>query len=101
MRRIAFFTGTIFAIALGACGDNATELSENGLLPAPPDGMGFHITTGDFPVDPGTEVQDCYFFKVRDLAASGGMNPDEPVYLHRTQIAYRPGSHHMNIFRVR
>jgi hypothetical protein len=59
------------------------------------------ITTQDFPVEPGTEVQDCYFFRISELNELGGLPADQPFILHRTEIAYRPGSHHMNIFRVR
>jgi hypothetical protein len=49
----------------------------------------------------GVEEQDCYFFKISDLATSGGLDPTQPVNLHRVQVAQRVGSHHMNIFRVR
>src|SRR5690606_9537630 len=90
----------MIALALAACADDEPELPSGPLLDPPPYGQGFQITTTDFPVDPGTEVQDCYFFRVDELAAQGGIPPDD-VILHRTQIAYRPGSHHMNIFRVR
>ncbi|MFO0757776.1 MAG: hypothetical protein U0359_14875 [Byssovorax sp.] len=84
------------------CGDEVPPApSDENLLEIPAAGTGIHLATGDFRVDPGTEEQDCYFYRVRDLAAEAGMNPDEPVILHRTQIAYKKGSHHMNIFRVR
>ncbi len=101
--RLVFLGLLLVAGAVGACGHDGSEptVLEPGHLTPPPAGQGVQITTGDFPVDPGTEVQDCYFMKVREIAASGGMNPDEPIYLHRTQIAYKPGSHHMNIFRVK
>ncbi|APR83622.1 Hypothetical protein A7982_08971 [Minicystis rosea] len=49
----------------------------------------------------GTEQQDCYFFKVSELAKAGGLDEKLPVNLHRIEIAQRSGSHHMNIFRVR
>ena len=99
--KAAFFVASFLAIVvLGACGEGGTEI-ETGRLTAPPKGEGFQLTTGDFPVAAGTEVQDCYFSKVRDLAISGGLPPDQPVYLHRTQIAFKAGSHHMNIFRVK
>jgi hypothetical protein len=64
-------------------------------------GQGFQFGTPAFTVPPATEEQDCYFFKVSDLAASGGLDPTQPVNLHRVQLAQRPGSHHMNLFRVR
>jgi hypothetical protein len=70
-------------------------------LDSPPKGAGFQMTTQELQVPPGTEEQDCYFFKVSDLAQSGGLDATKPVNLHRVQVAQRPGSHHMNIFRVR
>lgn len=69
-------------------------------LDPPPMGQGLQITTGTFDVPPGTEEQDCYFYKVSDLAAAAGL-PAGPVNIHRVQIAQRTGSHHMNLFRVR
>ncbi len=89
-------------VLLLGCGGGETPAPIDGdLLEPPPAGQGVRLTTGDFDVPPGSEAQDCYFHRVRDLAKQGGMNPDEPIILHRTQIAYKPGSHHMNIFRVR
>jgi len=88
-------------VLLVSCTDAAPPEETGPLLEAPLPGEGFQITTDNFPVDPGNEVQDCYFYRVRDLAAAGGFNPDESFLLHRVQIAYRVGSHHMNIFRVR
>jgi hypothetical protein len=70
-------------------------------LAAPARGEGFQLKTDAFPVAAGVEEQDCYFFKVRDLAASNGLAADQPVYLHRIQIAQKEGSHHMNLFRVK
>lgn len=70
-------------------------------LPAPATGQGFQLKTPLTQVDPGNEVQDCYFFKVGDLAQANGMAAGEPVNLHRVKIVQRAGSHHMNIFRVR
>jgi len=88
-------------MGVGCGGEESIVPVEDGLLGRPPAGEGVQITTGDFEVKSGDEAQDCYFFRVRDLAVSGGMPADEPMILHRTQIAYNPGSHHMNIFRVR
>ncbi len=95
------FAAALGVVGLIACGHDGNQVPNQGRLEAPPPGQGFQITTGDFAVDPGTEEQDCYFLKVSDLAKSGGLDPSQPVYLHRTQIAYKPGSHHMNVFRVR
>lgn len=76
-------------------GEDAAQLAP------PPASEGFQFETEDMTVGPGVEEQDCYFFKVRDLAKQGGLDPDKPVNLHRVQVAQRDGSHHMNIFRVR
>ena len=71
------------------------------LLAAPPTGRGFQMSTGDISVAAGTEEQDCYFFKVSELATAAGLDGTKPVNLHRIQAAQRKGSHHMNIFRVK
>jgi hypothetical protein len=70
-------------------------------LKAPAQGQGFQFRTPLFQVNPGEEVQDCYFFKVSDLAKQGGLPENEPVNLHRVQMVQREGSHHMNLFRVK
>jgi hypothetical protein len=53
-----------------------------------------------FDVGPGQEVQNCYFFKVSDLETAAGM-PSGPLPVNRIQTVETPGSHHMNVFRVR
>lgn len=70
-------------------------------LGAPLQGQGFQMRTELFSVAPGEEVQDCYFFKVRDMAKANGLPENDPVNLHRVHIVQKAGSHHMNIFRVR
>jgi hypothetical protein len=94
----------VLAVCFGACADDETTSpvpTDPSHLDPPPAGAGFQIQTEDIEVPSGVEQQDCYFFKIRDLAAAAGMNPDAPVNLNRVQIAQRDGSHHMNIFRVR
>src|SRR5262249_10100636 len=59
------------------------------LLVAPPSGQGFQFKTSAVAVPAGTEEQDCYFFRVRDLAASGGMPANDPVQLHHVQIVQK------------
>src|SRR6218665_325875 len=66
-----------------------------------PLGQGFQFITQETEVPQGVERQDCYFFKVGEVAAANGLAPNEPINLHRVQIAQREGSHHMNIYRVR
>ena len=70
-------------------------------LDAPPEGQGFQFESEEFAVESGAEVQDCYFFKVSELAKKGGLDPTKPVNLHQIEVAQRDGSHHMNIFRVK
>jgi hypothetical protein len=98
---LALFCAVVF---LGGCPEGnppVTPETDPAQLDPPPQGQGFQLETETIKVEPGVEQQDCYFFRVRDLAAQNGLNPDAPVYLHRVQIAQRAGSHHMNIFRVR
>lgn len=83
------------------CSDDPTPApADPAQLDPPPAGQGFQITTDAIQVAPGDEVQNCYFFKVRDLALAAGM-ADEAVNLHRVQIAQTVGSHHMNVFLVK
>ncbi len=96
-----------FAVLVAGCPDDpVTETQPDppvdaAQLEPPPAGQGFQITTGEFEVPQGVEEQDCYFFKISDLAKAGGLPEDAPVNLHRIQLAQRDGSHHMNIFRVK
>jgi hypothetical protein len=116
------FLGAGFLLTTGGCPDNpATGTGGNGgtggtssstgtggtgagdpaHLDPPPMGQGFQFGTGDITVPAGTEEQDCYFFKVSELATAAGLDPTKAVNLHRIQTAQRAGSHHMNIFRVK
>jgi hypothetical protein len=93
------------ALFVGGCGPAAhtPEPASNdpAHLSAPPAGEGLQLKTDAFAVDPGTEVQNCYFFKVSDLASAAGFDSTKPVDVHRVQIVQKSGSHHMNLFRVR
>ncbi len=75
--------------------------TDPGALAPPPAGLGIQMITDAFPVPAGTELQSCYFFKVSDLAAAAGFDPGKPLDVHRVQVVQKPGSHHMNLFRVR
>jgi hypothetical protein len=70
-------------------------------LAAPPTGQGVQLLTDLFNVPAGQELQVCYFFKVSDLLKAAGMDETKPLELHRIQVVQEPGSHHMNLFRVR
>lgn len=91
---------------IGGCSSSdtpapAAPTTDPGQLAQPLAGQGFQIRTALFPVDAGQEIQNCYFYKVSDLAKSNGLPENEPVNLHRVQIVQKAGSHHMNVFRVR
>ena len=58
-------------------------------LDPPALGTGFQFQTEDITVGAGVEEQDCYFFKVSDLAQQGGLDPSKPVNLHQVQVAQR------------
>jgi hypothetical protein len=70
-------------------------------LDPPAKGQGFQIAIPEFEVAPGDEIQNCYFYKVKDLLAAGGLDPTKPLNLHHIQIRQNDGSHHMNVFRVK
>ena len=104
---IALFASALVALPLAA-GCSSSDLTPQPTLPedpskleAPAKGQGFQFRTELTQVAPGEEVQDCYFFKIRDLAKLGGLDENQPVNLHRIQMVQREGSHHMNLFRVR
>jgi hypothetical protein len=55
---------------------------------------GFQLSTDSFVVDSGVETQRCYFFTVPGTGT-------DPVYVHRVVATQNPGSHHLNVFRVK
>ena len=57
-----------------------------------PPASGFQLKIEPFDVPMGTESQRCFFFEVPS---------DTPVFISRFEIAQNPGTHHMNVFRVR
>lgn len=102
---VATFAAIPMMAVLAGCpapfedGDPATN--DPSSLRAPLRGEGFQFRTGLFSVAPGDEVQDCYFYKLSELAKLGGLPENEPINMHRVRMVQREGSHHMNIFRVR
>src|SRR5207248_3155103 len=56
--------------------------------------QGFQVHVAPFAVPAGVEVQDCYFVAVPDI------NSGADVWIDRFKLAQRPGSHHLNVFRV-
>jgi len=100
----AFLMVSLVMVALAGCSDGESlnpKPEDPAQLAPPPTGQGFQFETQDIAVASGVEEQDCYFYKVSDLAAKGGLDPSKPVNLHQIQVAQRSGSHHMNIFRVK
>lgn len=57
--------------------------------------QGFSLRIPESTIAPGKEDQNCFFVRVPDLA--GG----EDFWVERIRMAMNPGSHHLNVFRVR
>lgn len=57
--------------------------------------QGFSVTIPPYDVAAGHESQRCYFIQVPDLNRGGD------VWISRVLSAKNPGSHHLNVFRVR
>lgn len=94
--RLAWWMGALaLSVGVYGCGPANEEIktaeAPDVSLPNPgPDG--FQLQTDLIPVDPGQEVQNCYFFEVPF---------DRPVLVNRITLGQNAGSHHMNVFRVR
>jgi len=76
-------------------------VDKGGVLDPPPVGQGVQITSPAIAIPAGTEIQNCYFFKVSDLLSKAGLDPTSTLNLHHIQVSQKIGSHHMNLFRVR
>jgi hypothetical protein len=57
--------------------------------------QGFSLRVPEFEVAPGRESQNCYFVQVPDL----GVGND--IWIDRVLTGINPGSHHVNVFRVK
>ncbi|TMQ17568.1 MAG: hypothetical protein E6J90_04155 [Deltaproteobacteria bacterium] len=57
--------------------------------------QGFSLRVPEFEVAPGRESQNCYFVRVPDL----GVGDD--IWIDRVLTGINPGSHHVNVFRVK
>jgi len=80
-------------MVLTACGDSESKY-EPWLLDPLSAAEGMWVRTPEFDVAAGEEIQDCYFFQV-PAQASGALLVDS------IELALNPGSHHMNVFRVK
>jgi uncharacterized protein YfaP (DUF2135 family) len=84
------------------CGDDGGNSTDSGVefqpwtLEALTPEQGFTVLTPQFEVAAGEEVQICYFMRTPDLNGDGS-----PFWIDRTLTAINPGSHHMNVFRVK
>jgi hypothetical protein len=83
----------LFAVlSIVACGDNDSPAPWT--LPDLVADEGFSVRVPQFDVAAGTEIQDCYFFTVPDLADGADL------WFDKYEIGLTPGSHHMNVFRT-
>ena len=90
--------GSILAVfALMACGTEPTTVDDfmPWALDDLEDAQGFSFRVPEFEVAPGRESQNCYFVRVPDINNGG------PIHVDRVLSAINPGSHHMNVFRVK
>lgn len=102
MKRFLGLGGVVLgALMMAGCPEDPPTQPPGTDLDPPPAGQGVQFGTGLESVNPGDEVQNCFFFKVSDLLGQAGLDPTKPFNLHRVQVFQREGSHHMNIFRVR
>lgn len=90
MRTLWCALGLVIA---ASCGDNIEPPYDPWLLEDLTPAQGLSIRTPEFDVPQGVELQDCYFF---DVPATGG-----ELVTDRIKLALNPGSHHMNLFRVK
>ncbi len=80
------------AFTLAACSDDPGF--EPWFLDPLTPSEGVWVRTPEFEVASGEEIQDCYFFRVPEQA-TGELRVD------RFALALNPGSHHLNLFRVK
>jgi hypothetical protein len=83
----------VSVVGLAGCGDD-TPANTDVDLPSISGEQGFHFETDSVAIASGVEQQDCYFFQVPGA-------PGTFTYLHKFEVAQNPGSHHMNVFRVK
>jgi hypothetical protein len=69
----------------------------NGDVQMDPPALGFQLATEAFTVPAATEVQRCYFFAVPANVDAGAAD----VWVGHIIAAQNPGSHHLNVFRVK
>jgi hypothetical protein len=94
-------------VAVAACGGGGNGNPDAGVIDAmvpdvfqpvsndPANTDGFSFSTPEFDVAAGQEIQDCYFVAMPDL------NNGQDYWIDHVRLGVNPGSHHMNVFRVK
>ena len=90
MRRLLILS----LLGVAACG--ADPAFEPWSLEQLSDAKGFSLRIPKFDVDAGRESQNCYFVRVPDIHGDGS-----DVLVDEVKTAINPGSHHLNVFRVK
>ncbi|MBA3396782.1 MAG: hypothetical protein H0T89_29395 [Deltaproteobacteria bacterium] len=93
MKSVSFTCALVMSLQLG-CGAEEETFTPWELEDLSAD-QGFSLRVPEFDVAAGRESQNCYFVRVPDLG--GG----EDIWVDRVLTAINPGSHHMNVFRVK
>lgn len=82
------------AVALMACGGDKPTFQQWTLEELKAD-KGFSLRSPLIEVAPGKETQQCFFVDVPDV------NAGQPFFVDDIVTAINPGSHHVNVFRVK
>ena len=91
--RVALTVSVLSSLAVGCGGDR--DDFEPWVLDDLTGRDGFSIRIPEFEVPPGRESQNCYFMRVPDI------NEGDDLWIDRVLTAINPGSHHLNVFRVK
>jgi len=91
-----YLTCALLACAPLGCGDNSEEDFTPWVLEDLHGSAGFSLRVPLFEVPAGHESQNCYFVKVPDINGNG-----QDIWMDRFLAAINPGSHHVNVFRVK
>ncbi|MBI4816543.1 MAG: hypothetical protein HY791_09795 [Deltaproteobacteria bacterium] len=89
------FTPLLFAPLLASCAGSEPPTPSDWTLDILEASAGFSLRVPAFEVPAGAEYQNCYFVQVPDLDAG------KEVWVNRVHTAINPGSHHLNVFRVK
>jgi hypothetical protein len=86
---------TITALVLGSACSSSPPSFEPWELETLGGAAGFSLRVPEFEVPSGRESQNCYFVRVPDL------DRGNPLWIDRVVTGINPGSHHVNVFRVK